>query len=63
MGCSADPERRLGEHNRGQTAATRGGVPWLMVHREAFASLAEAVRRERYLKSGRGRGELDQRLG
>jgi hypothetical protein len=29
-----------------------------LAHREDFASLAEAVRREHYLKTGKGREEL-----
>ncbi|MCC6356172.1 MAG: GIY-YIG nuclease family protein [Verrucomicrobiae bacterium] len=63
VGCTADLLRRIEEHNRGQTRATRGGAPWDIVHREGFPSHAEALLRERFLKSGRGRRELDGMVG
>ena len=63
VGCTADLDRRIEEHNRGQTRATRGGTPWDLAHKEAFQSHAEALRRERFLKSGRGRRELDGMIG
>lgn len=63
VGCTADLDRRFSEHNRGQTAATRGGAPWVLVHKEPFEAHTDAARRERFLKTGRGRSELDRMLG
>ena len=63
VGCTADLDWRIEEHNRGQTRATRGGAPWDMVHKECFVSRGEALRREGFLKSGRGRRELDGIVG
>ena len=60
VGSCADPNERLRRHNAGHSKATRSGKPWVMVHSEPFATRAEAMSRERYLKSGRGRDELDR---
>jgi predicted GIY-YIG superfamily endonuclease len=42
--------------------ATKHGAPWSLIHSESFATRREAVQRELYYKTGRGRDELD-RLG
>jgi putative endonuclease len=62
-GSTADVQDRLRRHNSGESKATRHGIPWLLVHTETFATRAEAVRRERYYKTGRGREELETLLG
>jgi len=36
---------------------------WRLIHSEQFDTRAEAMRRERYLKTGRGREDLDARTG
>ena len=53
-------EDRLRRHNSGDSKATRHGLPWALVHSESFSNRAEAVRKERYYKTGRGRDELDR---
>jgi len=50
VGSTEDLDRRLSEHNRGQTPSTRGRGPWKLVHQEQFASLLEAHRRELEVK-------------
>jgi len=62
-GSTADLPRRLKEHAEGLSFFTRSGGPWELVHQEEFASRAEAMRRERHFKSGKGRDELKQILG
>ena len=62
-GSCADLEDRLRRHHAGQSLATRHGGPWRLVYQEGFASRAEAMRRERELKTGRGRDELRRMLG
>jgi putative endonuclease len=59
IGSCEDVDERLRRHNLGHSKATRHGIPWILVHRESFSSRAEATRRERYFKTGRGREELD----
>jgi predicted GIY-YIG superfamily endonuclease len=36
------------------------GIPWSLIYMEEFATRSEAVRRERYFKTGRGREELER---
>ncbi len=51
IGCAANAQERLAEHNRGQTQSTRNRGPWDLVYTEVFETLAEARRREYQLKS------------
>ena len=60
IGCCADVDARLAKHNSGSTTSTRSGRPWRVVHSEVFPSKSEALRRERFLKSGQGRATLNQ---
>ena len=55
VGISQSPAKRMRQHNRDQSAGTRGKGPWETVLRESFDSYAEARTREKYLKSGVGR--------
>jgi putative endonuclease len=56
IGFSSNPEARLAAHNaengKGYTHAFR---PWKMIHTEHFSTKAEAQRREKQLKSAKGR--------
>jgi len=57
VGFTSRPvEQRLEEHNRGfpRGWSSRNG-PFEVVHQESYGSEGEARRRERFLKSGRGR--------
>ncbi len=63
IGHTADVTQRLGQHNHGITKSTKNRGPWELVHEEAFATKAEAMRRERHLKSGQGRETLKTLLG
>jgi putative endonuclease len=51
IGSTANVEVRLAQHQRGGAQSTRGRGPWKLVYHEQFATAAEAVRRERQLKS------------
>jgi putative endonuclease len=62
VGSCHDLEDRLRRHLAGESKSTKHGGPWALVHSEQFASRSEAVRRERYFKTGRGREELDRIL-
>jgi putative endonuclease len=60
VGQCADIDRRLIQHNSGHTRATRHQRPWALIHREPYNTRIDAVRRERFLKSGQGRDWLDR---
>ncbi|MGP8155942.1 MAG: GIY-YIG nuclease family protein [Candidatus Acidiferrales bacterium] len=57
-GATSDLQARLLQHNTDQSIATKNRGPWELVHQEEFDTLAEAMRRERHFKSGKGRDEL-----
>ncbi len=61
-GPTRDRVQRLGQHNAGLVRSTKHAVPWELIYHEECQTRAEAVRRERFLKSGRGREELKQIL-
>ena len=54
---------RLARHNARHSKATRHGIPSTPVDSEGFADRAQATRRERYYKTGRGQDELDRLIG
>ncbi|MDA2914524.1 GIY-YIG nuclease family protein [Acidobacteriia bacterium AH_259_A11_L15] len=62
VGFTSDVTQRVGQHNAGVTKSTRGQA-WELVHQESFATRAEAMRRERYLKTGKGREEVRRLAG
>jgi len=60
---SKAPETRLREHNSGSNRWTRQNRPFKLVYYEEHQSVAEAGRRERFLKSGAGRRIRDELAG
>ena len=62
VGSGADVDQRLRRHNRGDYRYTKGHRPWVVIYREKFDSRPEAVRRERFLKTGVGRKQLKEKL-
>ena len=59
VGQTSDLERRLHEHNDPDCHTTlytkRNSGPWRLIHSEESSSRSEAMRREKELKSGKGR--------
>lgn len=62
VGSTGNIEDRIRDHNSGLSKATRHGIPWHLIHKEEFPTRAEAARRERYYKTGKGREELKGQL-
>jgi len=55
-GSSDNPQARLCErHNKGKVVYTRARMPWKLIYQEQFLTRLEAVRREKFFKSGKGR--------
>lgn len=54
IGQTNDIEKRLQRHNNGFVVSTRSRRPFILVYNESFISRAEAMRREKYLKSLKG---------
>jgi putative endonuclease len=66
VGQTEDLERRLAEHNTPahnvRKYTSRNAGPWRLVFSEEYATRAEAMRREKWLKSGVGRQWLQVTL-
>lgn len=54
-GSTNNLERRLHEHNIGQTKYTKKAGPFELIYKEAYNTSLEAKKRERFLKTGKGR--------
>jgi len=52
-------ELRLNEHNSGCNKYTRHNDPYKLIYKEIYNYKTEAIKRERFLKSGQGRKILD----
>jgi putative endonuclease len=61
VGHTSNLEKRLNEHNNGRTPSTRNKKPWKLVYKEEFPNRSQAVRRETYFKSIKGRMELKEK--
>ena len=62
VGSTDDVYRRLNEHNSGKCRYTRGRRPWQLICKEKYSTRREAMRREKFLKSGQGRNYIDSLL-
>ena len=62
IGYSANLRARLRQHKDGASLATSYRGPWTLIYYEAYVDQADALGRERYLKSGAGRRFLDKQL-
>ena len=54
VGRTSDLRRRLAQHNAGENRSTYRNRPWKVVLYIAFDTRDQAVKFERYLKSGSG---------
>jgi putative endonuclease len=61
-GAASDLEARLRDHAQGEVPSTRFRRPLRLIYYEACLEATDAYRRERYLKTGRGKRYLRQRL-
>ena len=63
IGTAEDVFERLRRHNKGDCHFSKGHRPWELIYKEKYVSRTEAMRREKFFKSGRGRKFLDKFLG
>jgi putative endonuclease len=59
VGSSVDPQRRLAEHNAGESKSTRAHRPYELAYLEQFQTLAAARRREQEIKRKKSRKYVD----
>lgn len=62
VGSCEDTQKRLCQHNRGESRFTRGHCPWTLIYKEEYGTRSEAMKREKFLKSGQGGKWLDENL-
>ena len=61
VGFTSNLEKRLTEHNHGQTRSTKFYIPWKIIYFEICSTRKEARTREKYWKSGIGKEILKAR--
>lgn len=61
-GVTADLRARIADHLKGRVDSTRHRRPLRLIYYEACHGEADAKRREQYLKGGKGKRYLRQRL-
>lgn len=62
IGYTSDLQKRLKEHNNGLNPSTKPYRPWQIIYYEACITETDAIRREKYLKTARGKRLLKFRL-
>jgi putative endonuclease len=58
IGSTEDVGNRLKLHNNGKVKSTRFNRPWELMGRSVFSTRAEAVKQERFLKTGQQKERL-----
>lgn len=58
VGYTTNLDKRIKEHNLGLSAATKPYLPWNLIFFEAYKDKRDAKRREKYLKTTKGRKGL-----
>ena len=61
-GCSSDLRKRVREHQAGRVRSTAHRQPLKLIYYEACLSRDDALRRERFLKTGKGKRYLRNRV-
>ena len=62
IGSTSDLEVRLKQHFSGNVKATKSRIPLKLVYFEACLSKKQTEKREKYFKTGFGRGFLKNRI-
>lgn len=62
VGCTHNLKKRFFEHNNGEELSTKGHVPFELVFYEAYRDEKDAKRREKYLKTTKGKVTLRSML-
>jgi len=55
IGFTSNLKKRIVQHNSDKVFSTRNKGPWKLIFYEAYLNKYDALRREKYLKSTKGR--------
>lgn len=61
-GFSSDLRKRLKEHNSGYVQSTRNRRPLELIYYEAYKERSQALRREKFLKTTKGKLQLREQI-
>ena len=61
-GFTRDLRKRIEYHNAGKSIATKGRLPVKLIYYESYCNEKDARKREKFLKSGRGREIIKKQL-
>ena len=61
-GCTDNLRKRFEEHNNGRVKSTKHRIPIELIYYEACVCKEDAYRREKYLKTGKGKRYIRNRL-
>ena len=61
-GFTSDLRKRFNDHNENKNTYTKGRGPFELIYYEACENQKDATQREKYLKSGRGKRYIKERL-
>ena len=62
IGLTNNLQRRLNLHNNGKVQATKNRIPFELIYYEELEDRIDAAKREKFLKSGKGREFLNSIL-
>lgn len=62
IGYTPDLKARIKKHNSGYVLTTKNRRPLKLIYYESYLTDSDAKRREKFLKGGKGRGELKIQL-
>ena len=63
VGSCENIEVRLANHNRGRVKSTKGYRPWQLLEYEEYPIRSEAVKKERFYKTGQQKEILRKKYG
>ena len=61
VGFTINLAKRLRQHNAGKNKSTKPYLPWKVLFFESFSTKAEALKREKFFKTGKGREYIKKR--
>ena len=62
IGFTEDLKKRFAQHNHGEVESTKNRRPFILVYYEACLEKHDALKREKYFKTGFGRRFLNNRI-
>lgn len=61
-GFSSNLKKRISEHNSGGVASTKNQRPLELIYYEAYKEKENALKREKFLKTAKGKSQLKKQI-